>query len=91
MLGTAELRRRPPRAHGDELFRGRGMNGDARIKVGLRGAHLDGHAEALHHFVCAHANYMQSDHLFFFAGTNELHEGLGLVVWILDIENATAK
>ena len=46
-LGRATTRSRPPRAHGDQFFSGRGMNGDTRIQIGLGGAHFHGDTKTL--------------------------------------------
>jgi len=40
-------------SHGDQLLRTRRMNSHTTIKILLRGAHLDSHAESLHHLVDA--------------------------------------
>ena len=52
----------------------------ARIQVGLRASHFHRHAEALHHLVGSHAQYMHPDDLLVDADTYQLHQRLGLVL-----------
>mmetsp|Transcript_22153 Transcript_22153/g.62885 ORF Transcript_22153/g.62885 Transcript_22153/m.62885 type:complete len:482 (-) Transcript_22153:68-1513(-) len=80
MLGTSHLRGRAPNTHGHQLFRCRGVDGDAGIKVALGGTHLHGNPESLQHLVRAHPDHVQSNHEFVGARRDELHDRLRLVL-----------
>ena len=54
------------------------MNGDRVVKVPFRGAHLDGDAKALRHFVGADADNVKTDDALLGAEADELHGRLGL-------------
>ena len=62
----------------------------ARVQVGLRASHFHRHAEALHHLVGSHAQYVHADDLLVDAGAYQLHQRLGLVLW-LRLENAVVE
>ena len=51
-------------------------------------SHLHGNTKTLHHFICSHTNHMNSNYLFFFSGTYNLHQCLGLVVGIIKFINS---
>ena len=50
-------------SHGDELFRGRGVNSHCAVEVRLRRAHLDRHRKALQHLVTTQAHHVDAQHL----------------------------
>mmetsp|Transcript_13140 Transcript_13140/g.28360 ORF Transcript_13140/g.28360 Transcript_13140/m.28360 type:complete len:266 (-) Transcript_13140:721-1518(-) len=56
------------------------MDGTTRIQVGLGTSHLHRDAEALHHFVTAHSEDVNSDHLLVEAGADYLHKGFGFLI-----------
>mmetsp|Transcript_8523 Transcript_8523/g.24541 ORF Transcript_8523/g.24541 Transcript_8523/m.24541 type:complete len:318 (+) Transcript_8523:107-1060(+) len=78
--GTAFLLRKAPWEHGDKLFGCGWVNGDRGVKVGLGGSHLHGDAESLEHLIGAHSDHVQSDDHLFFAGADQLHRSLWLVI-----------
>lgn len=63
-----------------QLLGARGVNGNAAVKVGLGGAHLDGNAEALQHLSAALAHDVQADNLLFGASDDELVIGGALLL-----------
>ena len=50
-------------AHGYELLGGGGVDGDARVKVSLCGAHLDSNRKPLQHLIEANTDAMEADNL----------------------------
>jgi hypothetical protein len=56
------------------------MNGDAAVKVGLGGAHLDGNAEALQHLAAALSHDVQADDLLLGASDDKLVVGGALIL-----------
>ncbi|PMB66771.1 Elongation factor 1-gamma 1 [Beauveria bassiana] len=66
-------------ANSNQLLGARRVNGDAAVKVGLCGAHLDGDAKTLEHLAAAETQDVQADNLFLGAGGDELVAGRALV------------
>ncbi len=58
------------------------MNGHAAVKVGLGGAHLDGHAKALQHLAAAETHDVQADHLLLGTRADQLVRGRALLLGV---------
>ncbi|KAB8606239.1 hypothetical protein FH972_025869 [Carpinus fangiana] len=71
---------RRPLPQRDQLLGARGMYGDAAVKVGLCGAHLDGDAKALQHLAAALAHDVQPDDLLLLARAHQLVRAGALVL-----------